>query len=516
MSPPPSTLEPAAEPSAPEPAPRPPSSSPWSVLRIRHYRNVWIGSIGSNIGGWMEGTGIRWIVGSTTGSALMLGYLSTAQTAPMLLLGLIGGVAADRFNRKKLLLITQFTMMLIAAFLAVSSYFNFFNLNVAWVLIGVSVGQGIAVAFNIPAWQVLTPRLVPRHQLTHAIMLNGLQFNFGRVVGPALTGPILIASPTYGASILFLVNTLSFAGVLIAIAGTPDAPPPPRSPDSLWKQTSEALSFVFHNRGPRAVFLAMTIFAMLGAPLLTLMPLVVTKVYQLHADTFSTLMAVFGAGAVAGVLAIRYIPPWYPKHHFIPFAITAGGVSILAFALSPTFLLGSISTFFAGAFWLWSFNSTFAAMQMLVHDAIRGRVMAVCNTAVFGITPVGGLFAGLVGMLATGDGESARGVQIGIATGAALLIGAGLIMLTWRTPEVDGLEPGDPAYTRDPSLLHGLTGARHRYLSSGDRCIECGHSLRDIPASQTVVTCPECGHVNELRNLHALHVSSEQGAVPDA
>ncbi len=464
-SPPP--LETAAEPGAPEPAPIVTNSqashrSPWAVLRIRHYRNVWIGSIGSNIGGWMEGTGIRWIVGSTTGSAFMLGYLSTAQTAPMLILGLVGGLAADRFNRKKLLLLTQFSMMVIAALLATSSYFNYFGFNVAWVLIGLSVGQGVAMAFNIPAWQVLTPRLVPRHQLTHAIMLNGLQFNFARIVGPAMAGPILVASPRHGATILFIVNTLSFAGVLLGIAGTPDAPAPPRSEVSLWAQTVDALSFVFHNRGPRAVFLAMTVFAMLGAPLLTMMPLFVTKVYHLDADTYSTLMAILGAGAVTGVLAIRYIPAWYPKHHFIPLAVTAGGVAILLFSAAPNLLLGSICTFFAGTFWLWSFNSTFAAMQLLVDDHMRGRVMAVCNTAVFGVTPVGGLLAGVVGMLATGDGESARGVQIGVGSMAAILVVAGLVMLTWRTPEVDGIKPGDPGYDRRPGFFTGVTARAHR------------------------------------------------------
>jgi MFS family permease/DNA-directed RNA polymerase subunit RPC12/RpoP len=460
----------------------------------------------------MEGTGIRWIVGSTTGSAFMLGYLSTAQTAPMLLLGLVGGLAADRFNRKKLLLVTQFAMMLIAALLMVCSYFDYFGMNVAWVLIGISIGQGIAVAFNIPAWQVLTPRLVPRHELTAAIMLNGLQFNFARIVGPAMAGPILVWSPRHGATVLFLVNTLSFAGVLLGIAGTPDAPPPPRSEVSIWGQTQDALSFVFHNRGPRAVFLAMTIFAMLGAPLLTMMPLFVTKVYHLEADTFSTLMAILGAGAVAGVLAMRYIPAWYPKHHFIPMAITGGGVAIVLFSASPSFLLGAVCTFFAGAFWLWSFNSTFAAMQMLVDDHMRGRVMAVCNTAVFGVTPIGGLVAGVIGWAVTGDGESARGVQIGVGAMAGLLVVAGLVMLTWRTPEVDGLRPGDPGYSRQPGLLLGVTGARHRYRATGDRCIECGYLLRDIPASEGVVVCPECGHENLVEHLHGLGREQRPGA----
>jgi len=122
--------------------------------------------------------------------------------------------------------------------------------------------------------------------------------------------------------------------------------------------------------------------------------------------------------------------------------------------------------FFCGGFWLWSFNSSMAAMQLLVDDAMRGRVLAVCNTAVFGAMPLGSMLAAYIAEATGGhDAEgnpTGIGVQIGVGSLAAILTIAGLFMLTWRTPEVDGLVPGQPGYARRRSLIAGITGSAHR------------------------------------------------------
>lgn len=475
--------------------PRPaPVKTRWGVLRHRHFRNVWFGALASNIGGWMEGIGVQWVMAVETArpewrdaglpsAPVMMGYLAAAQLGPTLLLGILGGLTADRVNRRTLLLVTQFAMMLIAAGLAAASYFGFAT---PLVLLGLSLLQGITLAFNTPAWQVLTPRLVPRHELTEAIALNGLQFNLARVLGPALGGILMAA---YGPTVLFVVNTLSFVGVLAAIRTTPDAPAPPRTGETAWRQATDALSFVFHERGPRAVFLAMLIFAALAAPLMRMLPLFAKDVY-LPSDPvyalvlrfmapdvagefiFGLLLAVLGAGAVVGAVMVRRIPPWYPKHHFIPLSIFLSGLAITTFSPVHSLAAALPLLFFAGIFWLWAFNSSFAAMQLLVSDAMRGRVMAVCNTAVFGAMPLGAVIAGAIGdLLAPRIGPTA-GMQAGVGIlGAALTI-AGIVMLTWRTPEVDGLQPGDPGYERRPGFFLGVTAATHRQRPPGPAASE--------------------------------------------
>jgi predicted MFS family arabinose efflux permease len=427
----------------------------------------------SNIGGWMEGVGVQWIVANETGSARIMALLAAAQLGPTLILGMAGGLLADRVNRKKLLLFTQAMMMAIAAALAIAAYFGKASYPV---LLALSLLQGITLAFNTPAWQVLTPRLVPREELTEAIALNGLQFNLSRVLGPALAGLLMAA---YSPTVLFVVNTLTFLFVLVAISTTPDAPPPPRENTSAFHRTKEALSFVFHRRGPRAVFLAMLTFAVLAAPLMRLLPLFARDVYpetdplyraiaslpfvphgNVREVIFSLFLSVMGAGAVLGAIAIRWIPPWYPKHHFIPLSILASGVTIVSFSATTWLPLAAVLLFFGGVFWLWAFNSAFAAMQLLVPDRMRGRVMSVVNMAVFGAMPAGAYLASEVGNLTRArDGLE---TQIGVGTLGLVLAAAGLIMLIWRTPEVDDIEPGQPGFDRHPGLMRGITAQGHR------------------------------------------------------
>lgn len=454
----------------------------WGALRHRHFRNVWLGAMVSNIGGWMEGVGVQWIIAHTTGSALMMANLAAAQLGPTMVLGLLGGLSADRVNRKKLLLITQAMMMVIAAALALASYLGKATPSVLLIL---SLLQGISLAFNTPAWQVLTPRLVPREELTEAIALNGLQFNLARVVGPALAGLIMASmskgETASGTTALFVVNTISFLFVLVAIAGTPDAPAPPRTGDSIFRQTTEALSFVFHRRGPRAVFIGMVTFAVLAAPLMRMLPLFAKEVYpesdpiyrvllravppeSVREVIFSVCLAIMGAGAVAGAVGIRWIPRWYPKHHFIPLSILGSGIAITAFSGARSLLLALPVLFLAGIFWLWAFNSAFAAMQLLVPDSMRGRVMALVNMAVFGAMPLGTLLAGIAGNSALFGHVAPPGgeTQLGVGLMGAVLALAGLVMLIWRTPEVDGITPDQPGFARRPGLLRGITAEAHR------------------------------------------------------
>lgn len=458
------------------------------VLRHRHFRNVWAGAMISNIGGWMEGVGIQWIMTQATLAATwvqagrpsaltMMGVLAATQLGPCAALGLVGGIVADRVNRKRLLLITQSIMMLIAASLAISSFLTG-ALPPVWLLLTLSLLQGITLAFNTPAWQVLTPRLVPRDELTNAIALNGLQFNLARVAGPALAGALMAK---YSATILFAVNTFTFLFVLAAIASTPDAPAPPRERRHVFHETAEALSFMFHRRGPRAVFLATVTFSILAAPLMRMLPLFAHDVYSSQDPLlkwitrlpiagpgepremiFGWLLAVMGTGAVFGAIAIRWIPRWYPKHHFIPLSILLGGLTIVAFSATRSLATASVFLFLCGIAWLWAFNSCMAALQLLVPDEMRGRVMSANNMAVFGAMPVGAFLASQIGDLAGAGAAPGVSTQIGVGTLGAVLTVAGMVMLIWRTPEVDGLAPGDPGFQRRPSLLDGITARAHR------------------------------------------------------
>jgi predicted MFS family arabinose efflux permease len=230
----------------------------------------------------------------------------------------------------------------------------------------------------------------------------------------------------------------------------------------------------------------MVVFAALAAPLVRLLSLFVRDVYPgddwlsvsvarlvngggAREAEFGLLLTMMGLGAVAGVLALKLVPRWYPKHHFIPLSIACSGVTIVLFSATSSFPLAAVLVFLCGVFWLWAFNSAFAAMQVLVDDAMRGRVLAVCNVAVFGAMPLGSLAAGALGELVAGRVGQGAGVQLGVGTMGAALALAGIAMLTWRTPEVDGLAPGEAGHQRRPGLLAGITAGAHRPTANGVR-----------------------------------------------
>lgn len=484
----------------PETAPAKPGVSRLGPLRHAHFRNVWLGALVVSVGNWMEQIGVQWVVAHESAKpTIAMGWLTAAHLGPICVFGLYGGLVADRVNRKKLLVVTQAILMVIAASIAVLSYYSPFSpgfplerwvpegmrsvvpeavrhmmLDTPTALIALMAAYGVTAAFNIPAWHTLTPRLVPREELTEAIALNGLQFNIARVIGPAIAGALLAQ---WGPTVLFAINAASFVGVLCAFITTPDSPAPPRTGESFWGQTLEALRFTFHERGPRAVFWAMVVFSFAAVPLLRMLPIFMSDVFVTAARAgiedheallaaqqrgFGIMTAVMGAGAVSGVLLLRRVPRWYPKHHLIPLSILICGIAMVVFCATSNVWVAYVAMFAIGLFWLWTYNLGFSAVQLLVTDSMRGRALAVLNTAAFGAMPIGSIVAGYLGEYAAGADDHGASAQIGVGVMGALLGLVGVVMLIWRTPEVDGLKPGDPGYDRAPGFIRGLTASAHR------------------------------------------------------
>lgn len=465
--------------SVPPPDPKTDGSSRLGVLRHKHFRTVWSAAFVSNIGNWMELVGVQILVATQTKDIKMSAYLGMAATLPILLFGLIGGLVADRTDRRRLLMITQFLMMAVAAgVLAVSlmSWAPGSEYTRAWILIALTALNGVVMAFNMPAWQVLTPRLVPREELTRAITLLGIQFNMSRVVGPLLAGALMAFSTLpfglTGLNLLFIINTCSFMIVAAAVWTTPPSPVASADFSNPVGQITAALKFMVGSRGPLAVFLAVVTVSALAAPLIRLLTQFAIDVYH-HANddaenTTTRLIAILGVGAVAGGVLVRRIPPWYPKHHFIPASIAGLGLFITLFGLLRSETWASLVMLPIGLFWIWSFNQTWAAMQNLVPDEMRGRVMSVAGVASFGATGVGVMLSGLVGdrlkdiTLLGYHLTATEATQAAVLSLSITLLAAGIVMLLFRTPEVDGLPRLPPGSRRSRSLINAILATEHR------------------------------------------------------
>lgn len=449
-------VDPSASQSAVPPPPRP---ALWrGVLRHHHFRWVWLGAMGSSVGTWMENVGVQWIMAEETGSTVMLGLLAAAQLGPILLLGVPAGLVVDWCERRALLLVTQAVLMAIAALLALASATGWATPGV---LLALGLLAGAAMAFNTPAWQSLSPRLVPREELPQAIALMGLQFNLARVLGPAIAGALLAS---YSATLLFALNALSFVGVLLAVATTPPTHPPPAAARAPWREVREAVSFVARHPGARQLLLCLVLLSTFAAPLQRMLPLFVAEVYGASETTYGALLSAVGVGGVLGGLTLGRIPGWYPRHHLIPLSLTLSGLLMTLFCALDDPRLGALCVLASGLAWIWGFSSIITAVQLLTPDAMRGRVLALFNMATFGAMPIGSVLAALLGPWLAGffGGGAALAVRLGVGVFTAALALAGLALLIWRTPEIDDLRPDDPGLARRPGLWRGLTAAGHR------------------------------------------------------
>lgn len=461
-----------SDPDAPEPelldyAPSPGRES-WGVLQYRHYRNVLGAQFISNIGTWSEFFAIQMFIAQATGRLDDQSNLGLAQQVPIFLLGLFGGLLTDRVNRRTLLIVTQLMAGVVAVGVAIVVGMQFADKRTAihW-LLALSALNGCIMAFNFPAWQVLTPRLVPRVALTKAITLNGIQFNMTRIIGPALAGYVL-ASLAGGTIILLWANAITFMLMAAVVATTPDAPAPPRSTVAVRGQINEAFSFLLTQSGPRAVLIAQFLLSLLAAPLVRLLSNFMIDVYKLDHTAAEkaggTMLAVQGIGAVAGGLSLRFIPSWYPKHHFIPLAVAGLGLSICLFATTSTPAWGYAAMLVCGWFWIWGFNQSWAAMQVITPDRLRGRALSLTTVASFGGTALGVVIAGYLGELAKAQGwlTAKQATQGSILILSVPLLVAGIVMMLYRVPEVDGLPRIRGRSRKSRSLVEAVTASEHR------------------------------------------------------
>lgn len=443
-----------------------PPASKFGVLRHRHFRNIFLSQFVSNVGGWSEMFAIQMYVAQATGRLDDQGLLGAAQMVPIFLLGVFGGLTADRVNRRTQLVVTQVLAGVMAAGVAAVTMIEFENPRsvIHWLFV-LGALNGCVMAFNFPAWQVLTPRLVPKDELGKAITLNGIQFNLARVLGPALAGFVIARA---GATPLLWFNAVTFFAMAAVVMTTPNAPPPPRTGEAIRKQLAGAAAFLFRSPGPRAVLTAQVLLSLLAAPLVRLLSNFVIDVYGLHdkraEQVGGTLLAIQGVGAVLGGISLRFVPTWYPKHHFIPIAVTGLGIAICLFAITSSVWAGYAAMLVCGWFWIWAFNQSWAAMQILTPDAIRGRALSIVTVAAFGATAIGVYVAGETGEWL----KRAKILDPQTATQSAILMLSvpllitGIVMMTYRVPEVDNLPRMRGQSRRSRSLVEAVTASEHR------------------------------------------------------
>jgi MFS family permease len=391
---------------APVPAPEPPDIPVTATatgfrriaaaLTYRDFRVLWFGAFTSTIGTWMQKVAQNWLVLTITGtsSAFFLGLDAFLGELPILLLTLVGGVVADRYDRRQLLLTSQYIQMGAAFTLAALVYWDVVHI---WHVLALSVLTGLAQAFGGPAYQSLLPSLVSKDHVPNAIAFNSIQFNLARVIGPLLAGAALAA---FGMVACFGLNGLSFLAVIAAILSLHVRHTPPAARTRMHHELKSGFQYALAH--PVLLSLAVLGFSatFLGGPLLTFLPLFAQNVFRGGVTQYTHLMSFAGAGAVTGALVVAWLGKFpHMGRTLLILQVVFGGL-IALFAVTRLFWINAILLFGSAACMVMVFAMLSSLVQLNAPNEMRGRVMSIYMVAFRGGMPLGSLAGGWAATLA--------------------------------------------------------------------------------------------------------------------
>jgi MFS family permease len=362
----------------------------FSSLVHRHFRHYLFGLGLSNVGSWMQTVAQGWLVLTISNSAFVLGAVTFAGSIPTLLLAPVAGVAADRYDRRKLLLLTQSVQMAAALVLAAATGWGFVSVPL---VAAMAVIAGAAGAMTTPSHQSLFLDLVGRDDLMNAIAINSMQFNLSRVLGPMVAGFTIAA---FGEATCFLVNALSFVAILVPLYGLPQQPKPRSRRPGAWVEVRLGLRFARKSRLLPQLLVLSAALAVFGTPAVTLAPLFAKKLLGVGPEKLGGMLAAVGLGAVATALALASRGDFPKKGLAVVVAAALFGVSLLGFAFAHHYGTALAWLALLGGAMMASSSLVNTLMQKNAPDRLRGRVISLYALAWLGLLPIGNLFAGSV------------------------------------------------------------------------------------------------------------------------
>ena len=360
-----------------------------AALRFPLFRRIFLAALVSNIGSWMQTVVLAAFVFNLTGSSTDVALMTLAQLGPLFLLSPVGGLAADRFDRRMVLIVVtieQSIAALVIAWLTLSH-----DPQVALLFLAV-LASGIGQAFYAPTFSALVPTLVDRPALPGAISLNSANMNLSRVIGPAIGG-VLYAK--FGASWVFLGNAISYLA-LIAVLATVRLPAVATAGTRGWRRLLEGFAVARRDRVVGRCLMTLVLFSFLCLPIAVLMPVLAHNDLGIGENTiaYGLLYASFGAGAVVGALSIGTFLANQRLERVVRFGLGGYAVALAIFALLRIPGPAYPAAFLVGLFYFATVTSLATVLQRRLDDAVRGRVMALWVMAFGGTVPLGAIVAG--------------------------------------------------------------------------------------------------------------------------
>jgi len=359
-------------------------------LKYRNYRLFFCGQSLSLIGTWMQRLAVGWFVYRLTNSALWLGIVSFAGQIPCFFLTPFGGVAADRYRKQTLLIVTQILSMLQALVLAVLVLTD----NAAiWHLILLNISLGVINAFDMPTRQAFVVEMVEkREDLGNAIALNSSMVNVARLLGPSAAG-VLVA--TAGEGVCFLVNAASYLAVIVSLfLMKVNSPAAPLGKGTAWQQIKSGFRYAFGFAPTKHIILLLALVSITGMPYAVLMPVFARDILHGGPSTLGFLMGASGVGALTGAAYLARRKTVLGLGRIIVLAVCLFGVGIIGFSLSTVIWTSMSFVLLIGLGMMVQMAAANTILQTIVEDDMRGRVMSFYAVAFMGMAPFGSLLAG--------------------------------------------------------------------------------------------------------------------------
>src|SRR5580700_1861326 len=358
------------------------------ALRHRNFQLFFSGQLISLIGTWMQSVAQSWLVYRLTGSAWLLGSVGFASQIPVFLFSPLGGIAADRFDRRRIVIATQVASMLLAFILAGLTLWGKIQV---WHVFVLAALLGVVNAFDIPGRQSFLVDMVGREDLMNAIALNSSMFNGARVIGPAIAG-ILVAR--IGEGWCFFGNAVSYIAVIIGLLLMKVHSPVRAAMASPLEHMMEGFRFVERTAPIKALLLLLGMVSLVGMPYVVLMPIFADQILHGGARGLGILMGATGVGALLGALTLAFREGVKGLGRMVAWCCAGFGASLGIFSLSRNFWLSVILLLPVGYSIMLQMACSNTLIQTMVPDDLRGRVMSLYSMMFMGMAPVGAFFGG--------------------------------------------------------------------------------------------------------------------------
>jgi predicted MFS family arabinose efflux permease len=388
------------------------------AFRYRDFRLMWVGACASTIGTFVQQFAQSWLVYDLTKDPFYLGLDLFLGQLPIIMFSLFGGVFADRLDRRKMLLTSQYIQMACAFLLAILFYTHVVQV---WHILSLSFIVGLGQSFGGPAYSALLPTLVGPEDLANAIAMNSIQFNLARILGPAIGG---FTYGLLGATWCFALNGVSYLAVILTLFMIHVKFVPAKSREPVMTSMGQGIRFIRHREGMSALVVLAFCTTLFGFSLTGFLPVFVQTIFHKGPETYTLLLVFSGAGSICGALIVAAMEKFKGQQRLTVLILTFLGFAIAAFALSKRLPLSCLLIFLTGVAIMASASLMLSLVQLITTDAMRGRVMSVYNLAFRAGIPLGSLALGKLIPIV--------GVSVALSGAGFLLVAVSIFFLMTR------------------------------------------------------------------------------------